>query len=150
MARFFRRGVTVFYALPAVVGSSPTRAEITAGTKLTGIAAIAGFAISNSPVATPDLDARFTTSVPGEDTAPTSELTFWDEDNDTTNRDVLAKDTEVFVIYMPYGDVPGKRCEVWDVTSTGVNDAIDLGAAGQFKVGFSVNAVPNQAGTIPA
>jgi hypothetical protein len=152
MSRFFRRGVTVFYALPAVAApeTGPTRAEITAGTHLSGIAAIGGFSISNSPVATPDLDSRFTTSVPGEDTAADSSLTFWDDDTDTETRDVLAKDTELYIVYMPYGDVAGKRCEVWNVTSTGVNDQIDLSAAGQFQVGFSVNEVPNQSATIPA
>lgn len=150
MSRFFRRGVTRFYALPAVAGSSPTRAEINAGTRLTGIASVNGFSLQNSPVPTPDLDNRFTPSVPGEDTTADSSLTFWDDDTDTTTRDVLAKDTDLYVIYMPYGDVPGKRCEKWHVKSTGVNDQIDLGAAGQFQVGFSINDVPNQNAVIPA
>ncbi|HEY1180248.1 MAG TPA: hypothetical protein VGF17_29170, partial [Phytomonospora sp.] len=107
MARRFRRGTTVFYACPAIAAplTGPTRAELTAGTKLAGIAAIGGFSISNSPVATPDLDSRFTTSVPGEDTAADSSLTFWDDDTDTESRDVLAKDTSLFIVYMPYGDV---------------------------------------------
>ena len=152
MSKFFRRGVTKFVACPSVANpdAGPTRAELTAGTPLRRIASVGGFSITNSPVATPDLDSRFTTSVPGEDTAADSFLTFWDDDEESETRDVLAKDTELFLVYMPYGDVPTKRCEVWQVTSTGVNDQIDLSAAGQFQVGFSVNEVPNQQGVIPA
>lgn len=152
MARRFRRQTTRFYALPSVSApeTGPTRSEINAGTWLQNIANIGGFSISNSPVATPDLDSRFTTNVPGEDTAENPSLTFWDDDADTTNRDVLAKDTRVFLVYMPFGDVPGQRCEVWDVTSTGVNDQLDLSSAAQFQVGFSVNEVPNQNAVIPA
>jgi hypothetical protein len=152
MGKFYRRGTTRFYALPAVANPAvgPTRPELTAGTWLRRIATVGGFSISNSPVPTPDLDARFTTSVPGEDTAENPSLTFWDDPQDTTNRDVLAKDTDLYIVYMPYGDVPGERCEVWDVRSTGVNDQIDLAAAGQFQVGFSVNEVPNQNAIIPA
>src|SRR4051812_48243941 len=152
MARFFRRGVTRFYALPTIANpqTGPTRAEIAAGTWLKGIATVNGFSISNSPVTTPDLDSRFDSTVPGVDSAADSSLVFWDDDTDTETRDVLAKDTQFFMVYMPYGDVATKRCEVWDVTSTGVNDQIDLAAAGQFQVGFSVNEPPNQSAVLPA
>lgn len=152
MPKFFRRGVTEFHALLALAApqTGPTRVELTAGTRLNRIATVSGFSITNSPVPTPDLDNSFTTSVPGEDSAADSSLTFWDDDEDTATRDVLAKGTDLFIVYMPYGDVPGARCEVWNVRSTGVNDQIDLSAAGQFLVGFSVNEVPNQNAIIPA
>lgn len=152
MARYFVRGKTQFHALPAVANPAvgPTRAEITAGTRLTNIASYTGFKLSNSPVTTPDLDSRFDSTVPGVDSADNPSLTFWDDDADTVIRDVLAKDTQFFIYKMPLGDVPGKRCELWDVTSTGVNDGDDMSAAGQFTVGFSVNDVPNQDAIVPA
>lgn len=152
MTRFYRKGKTKFFALPAVANPStgPTRVEITAGTPLTDIAAVSGFSLTGSTVPTPDLDSRFVTSVAGDDTVENPSITFWDDDDETEIRDVLAKDTELFIVYMPYGDVPTKRCEVWQVTSLGVNDQIDLSAAGQFMVGFSVNEVPEQNAVIPA
>lgn len=152
MSRFFRRGVTRFYALPAVasLATGATRAEITAGTRLLSIASVNGFSLSGSTTPTPDLDSRFDATVAGADTAGDSSLTFWDDDTVTTNRDVLAKDSELYIVYMPYGDVPGKRHEVWHVSSLGVNDQIDLSAAGQFQVGFAILEPPNQNAVIPA
>lgn len=152
MGRYYPRGKTQYHALPAVADpdAGPTRPELDAGTRLTDIASVSGFTLNNSPAPTPDLDSKFTSSVPGEDTAETPSFTFWDDDDDTTIRDVLAKDTSLFIVRMPYGDVPGKRCEVWDVTSTGVNDGTDMGTPGQFMVGFSVNETPVQDAVIPA
>lgn len=152
MSRFYRKARTKYFALPAVADpkTGPTRVEIDAGTPLTDIAAISGFSLTGSTVPTPDLDSRFVSSVPGDDTVENPSITFWDDDTATEIRDVLAKDTELFIVYMPYGDVPAKRCEVWQVTSLGVNDQVDLSAAAQFMVGFSVNEVPEQNAVVPA
>lgn len=152
MARFFRRGVSKVHFLPAVAGTSPTRAEITAGTQLSvDVADISGFQLQNKPIETPDLSTVFNTQIDGPDEAADSSLTFYDQDNATTIRTALSKGTAGFIVLFPYGDVPTKRCEVWRVKSTGVNDEWDLGAtAGQFQVGFAVTAVPVQNGVIPA
>ena len=152
MARFFRRGVSKIKFLPAVAGSSPTRAEITAGTDLSpAIAAINGFQFSNSPIVTPDLATAFDSQIVGPDAAGDSSLNFYDDDATSTIRTAVAKGTAGFIVLFPYGDVPTKRCEKWPVTSTGVNDEWSLDAtAGQFQVGFAVTAVPNQNGVIPA
>lgn len=152
MARFFRRGVSAIKFVPAVAGTSPTRAEITAGTNLTAqIAGIGGFSLNNSPIATPDLATAFDSQIDGPDTTDTSTLNLYDDDAAATIRTALAKGTAGFVLLFPYGDVPGKRVEVWPAKSTGVNDQWGLdAAAAQFQVGFAVTAKPNQAGVTPA
>ena len=162
MGRFFRRGVTKFRFCPAVAGTvvvdgetiigSPTRAELTAGIDLSGdIADIAGWTLTNSPIATPNLADRFTPQIPGEDTAGDSSLTFYDRDDSETIRDALLKGTDGFMVVMPYGDVPTKRCAVYPVTSGGVNDEFSTGNdAARFVVGFSITGVPNQDAVIPA
>lgn len=155
MSRAIRRGIERWYACPVVVGVSPTRAEIAAGTEITeSIAGVTGFALTNAPVATPDMASRFDKTVAGIDSAGESSLNMWDEilsgGTDDPARDVLAKDTELALVRMPYGDVPTKRCEVWQVTSTGVNDQVDLAAAGQYMVGFSIREVPEQNAVVPA
>lgn len=152
MARFFRRGVSKVRFLPAVAGTSPTRAELNAGTDLSPqISAIGGFSLENAPIATPDLGTTFDSQIDGPDTAPTSTLTFYDDDVATAIRTALAKGTAGYIVLMPYGDIASRRCEVWPVKSTGVNDAWGTDAsAATFAVGFAVTSRPNQNGTIPA
>ncbi|MCZ2837137.1 phage tail tube protein [Modestobacter sp. VKM Ac-2985] len=151
MSRFNRKKTTKFIACPLVADplTGPSRAEMAAGTPLTDIAAVTGFSLTGSTMPTPDLDSRFVSSVPGDDTVSDPSITFWDDDEATVIRDVLAKDTQLFIVYLPYGDVPGKRCEVWDVACLGVNDQIDLSTAAQFMVGFSVNEEPVQNAVVP-
>lgn len=151
MAKFFRRGVSAIKFLPAVAGTSPTRAEITAGTILTPqVADIAGFSFSNSPIPVPDLSATFTPQIGGEDTAADSSITFNDDDASSTIRTALAKGTAGFMILFPYGDVATKRLEKWPVTSTGVNDQWSVGNdPAQFVVQFAVTGVPVQNGVTP-
>lgn len=154
MARFFRRGTSKIFFLPAVAtpATGPTSGEITAGTDLTiDVSEIAGFSLTNAPIAVPDLSATFTKSINGEDTTDTSSITFYDQ-NTTSNaiRTALAKGSIGYVVLMPYGNTTGKRCEVWQVTSTGVNDTWTTGnEAARFVASFSVNAVPVQNAVLP-
>lgn len=152
MARFYRRGVSKVRFAPAVAGASPTRAEINAGTDLSPqVADIAGFALTNNPIETPDLSTGFNSQIDGPDTTADSSLTFYDDNAANTIRNVLAKGVIGYILLFPYGDSVGKRCEVWQVKSTGVNDQWTLdAAAAQFQVGFAVLSTPNQAGTVPA
>lgn len=152
MARFFRRGVSKVRFCPAVAGTSPTRAELNAGTDLSAsIAGMGGFSLENSPISTPDLGSNFDSQIDGPDAAGASSFTFYDDDTATAVRTSQAKGTAGYMVLMPYGDVAGKRCEVWPVKSTGVNDQWGLdAAAAQFMVGYAITGKPNQAGVIPA
>lgn len=157
MSRAIRRGIERWFVSPAPLANpaAPSRAELTASTEITeSIAGINGFSLTNSPVTTPDLGSRFDKSVAGIDSVDSSSLNMWDEilnggSNDPA-RDVLAKDTELTIIRLPYGDIPAKRCETWQVTSLGVNDQVDLAAAGQYQVPFSIREVPEQNAVVPA
>lgn len=152
MARYFRRGKSKLRYLPAVANAAaPTTPEITAGTDLTiSVADVNGFGYNNSPIATPDLNSTFTSSIPGEDTTDDSTITFYDDDTSTTLRTLLAKGVSGYIARMPYGQVTAKRVEVWPITSTGVNDVWTVGNdAAQFVVGFAVTATPTLTGVLP-
>lgn len=149
---------------PAVANlAAPTRAEINAGTILTtpgstaasGIASPpSGFKLANEPIPTPNAAQAFDAQIVGVDRVDgNSAITFYDDDTSTTKRTALAKGTAGFIIRMPYGDTPTKRCEVWPVVSTGVNDDTDIlnaSGAATFEVGFSITSQPNQNAVIPA
>lgn len=149
---FFRRGVTRFVFCPSVANAAaPTRAEITAGTVLTGITAVSGFQIARSFVDTPTLDSSYTSNVPGERKAGNSMLTFRDDQSASQSiRTALAEGTSGTMVYMPYGDVPNTRCETWPVISAGVNDVVDMTKAAEFEVSFATPTAPTQNATVPA
>jgi hypothetical protein len=152
MPDFFRRGLSEIHFCPTVASlAAPTRAEINAGTDLTpGVAAIAGFQFANSPIATPKLSTTFTTQIPGEDTSPTSNLDFYDDDTDDAMRSALVKGTEGFLVFFPYGDVPGLRAEVWPAISTGCNDQWTMAnEAAKFQAAFAITDAPVQESVVP-
>lgn len=153
MSRYFRRGKSKVLFVPTIVTkAAPSRAELTAGTPLTPqVADMADFQFSNSPIATPDMDSTFTTTIPGEDTTGTPTLTFYDDDAASTIRTALAKGTKGYIVLLPYGDVPTKRAEVWPVESTGVNDEWSAGNdPARYAVAFGVTGVPAQNAVVPA
>jgi hypothetical protein len=152
MPRFMARGKSKVIFTPTVAGVSPTRPEITAGTSLTPqIAEMSGFSFSNSPIATPDMDTTFTTTIAGEDTSDTPSMTFYDDDTVTTIRTALAKGTKGYLLLMRYGDVPTKAVQKWYVESTGISDEWSAGNdPARFSVSFGVLAVPVFNGVIPA
>jgi hypothetical protein len=140
--------------------SAPTVPEIDAGTVLTepgstdsaGIAAVSGFAMSNAPIGVPDAASTFDKQIPGIDSTESSSITFYDDDASSTKRTALAKGTSGFIIRMPYGSGSGKRCEVWPVRTTGVNDDADIvnaSGAATFTVGFAVEDTPDQEAVTP-
>ena len=152
MARFFRRGRTKVYFLPAVSNlDAPSGAEITAGIDITqSVAGITGFMFKNSPIKTPDLATTFTTEIPGEDTADQSSFLMYDDDTSTTIRSTLAKNTSGYVLLCPYGNTTGKRCEVWPVVVTTNSDEYTLGNdPARWHLEFSVALTPHQNAVLP-
>lgn len=158
MARFFRRGVSKIYWAAAVTVDeetdelSATRPQLDDAEDISKhIANINGFQLNNSPIATPDLDDTFTGQIDGEDTTADSSLTLYDDDAVEAIRAAIAKGSEGFLLLLPYGDIPGKRMEIWPAKSTGVNDEWDLGnTAAQYAAGFAISRRPEQEAEVPA
>lgn len=153
MGRFFRRGVTEVHFLPAVADpAAPTRVEITAGTDLSEDSAdISGWEFTGSRIPTPNFKSSFTPQITGEDTVGDAAIAFYDRDDDETIRTALAKGTAGFLVFMPYGDNPGDRAEVWPIQTQSVSDIYTLGnEAARFNVGFAVTDPPEQDAVLPA
>lgn len=156
MSRFFRRGVSKVLFSPTVTDTDgvfePDRTELDGAEDLSvDIAELSGFELTNDPINTPNLADQFTPQIEGEDTVPASSLTIYDRTETETIRTALEKGTEGFLFFLPYGDEPEGRMEVWPVKSNGVNDVWTTGAeAARFNVPFSITAVPQQNVEIPA
>jgi hypothetical protein len=152
-ARFFRRGVSKIYFVPAVANlTAPTRPEIAAGKDMsTQVAEIAGFQLSNSPIPTPVLAEAFTAQIDGEDTVADSSLTMYDLIDAVILRTATVKGTAGFFILMPYGDIPTKRGEVWPAKITGQNDEWNTGNnAARYVTSAAITGIPSQVAVIPA
>jgi hypothetical protein len=150
-----RRGVTKIYFLPtiAAVGNIPTRAEITAGTDLSGaISDIAGWSLGNSPIDTPDLGSTLTTSIPGEDKADASTLTFYEDKALDTIETLLKKGVEGFVVILRKGDVAAsKSMDVFPVRVASRAPAYSAGSdPAKFTVTFAVSGQPTLDAAVPA
>jgi hypothetical protein len=154
VSKFYRKGISRVYFLPVVANTTtgPTRSEITAGTRLLGIAGMSGFQLTNSPIDVPDMDDRFVPKIPGDDTVADCTITFNDDTVAPAWRASLAKDVVGYIYLMPYGDVPTKRAELWPGTSTGVNDEWDATGTTPAKavIGWSPSVRPAQNLTVPA
>lgn len=146
MAKFFRRGVSKVYFMTADPGPSVSAAEFTAGVDLSpSITEMSGWQLTNTPIRTPNLADTFTSQIDGEETVGDSTLTMLDENGVSGFRTALPKGTVGFIVLAPYGTVAGKRCEVWPVKSTGVNDQYTVGnEPARTVVSFAITAVPNQ------
>lgn len=153
MSAIWRRGISRIHFVPIIAAqAAPTRAEIAAGTRLFGIAGIDGLSITDGTIDVPSMDSRTTPKIPGERTLGDASITFNDDTTPPPTRSALARGTSGYLVLMPIGDVATKRCEVWPVTTTGVNDEWDATGAtpAKFKVGFAVTGDPEQNAVIPA
>ncbi|MFE2578863.1 hypothetical protein [Streptomyces sp. NPDC059378] len=155
--RFMRRGVTKIYFLKAIAGAGnvPVRPELSGdnATDLSGaIADIAGWSLANSPVDTPDLGSTLTTSIPGEDKADASTLTFYEDQVAETIETLLSKGAEGFVVIMRKGDVPqSKSMDAFPVRVAGRAPAYSTGAdPAKFTVTFAISGTPTLDAAIPA
>ncbi len=153
-----RRGITKLFFLKSIAAATniPTRAELTTGPGATdlskGVSDIEGWSLENSPIDTPDLGSRFATSIPGEDKAAASSLTFYEDLASEVTETLLSKDETGYVVILRKGDIPqSKSMDVFPVRvgsrapsySTGTEPA-------KFKVAFAITDIPTLDAAIPA
>ncbi|MGW0952842.1 phage tail tube protein [Streptomyces sp. NPDC002545] len=155
--RFMRRGITKIYFLKKITAADnvPTRSELTGAnaTDLSGaISDIAGWSLANSPVDTPDLGSTLTTSIPGEDKADASTLTFYEDKASETVETLLSKDEEGFVVILRKGDIPAsKSMDVFPTRVAGRAPAYSTGSdPAKFTVTFAISDVPTLDAAVPA
>lgn len=156
MARFMRKGTTKFYFVPTIAAlAAPTVAEVTAGTHLSPqMAEVNGFTFSNSPIQTPDMNSRFVSQIPGEDSTDESSIVFYEDKSTNPIRTALAKDTNGFIVIFSGGlagatPAASDKCEVWPVTvSSNARRYTADNSAAQYEVKFATTSPPEQNATV--
>lgn len=153
MARFMQKGTTKFYWLLTIATSGttliPTAAEVNGGTRLdTQISEVNGFSFSNNPITTPDMANTFVTNIPGEDSADTSSLMFYEDKVTNPIRTALAKGTNGFVVILFAGTAGaspalGDKCDVWPAQVASNARAYSAGnEASKYNVVFAMTSAP--------
>ncbi|TQF05564.1 hypothetical protein E6W39_29210 [Kitasatospora acidiphila] len=155
--RFMRRGVTRIFFVKTIAAASniPTRAELSGpgGTDLSKLVSdVEGWALENSPIDTPDLGSTFASSIPGEDKAATSSLTFYEDLASEVVETLLSKGVTGYVVILRKGDVPNsKSMDAFPVRVASRAASYSTGTEpAKFKVVFAVTDVPTLDAAVPA
>lgn len=151
MTRFMRKGkAKVFFATPKPADlAAITVAELT--TNLTPeLGEVNGFTFANSPIQTPNMDEAFTPQIGGEDTAADSSLGLYEQDDDTSIKDSLAKDTPGAIVFFHSGiagETPaaGDDYEAFPGVITSNSRTYTVGnEAAMYNVSFSIDGTPEE------
>jgi hypothetical protein len=150
--RYIPPGTRAYYWVPTIANkAAPTRAELDAGTDLTGeVAEVSGFQTTSESTDTPDLGSRFTSKIPGRITADDSSITLYASENSQDVRQLLPRDTAGFVVQFPEGDVAGRTMDVFPVKVSSAPKETSIEDPGKVMVQFTVTSEPVENVTVPA
>ncbi|MGW1284366.1 phage tail tube protein [Streptomyces sp. NPDC001118] len=154
--RFLRRGISQIYWLKKINDPKrPTRTEITEEPNrfdLTkAVSDIEGWALTNEPIETPDMGSTFNSSIPGNDKADNSSLTFYEDRFSDAIEQQLPKGAQGYVVFLRKGDIPGSRSvDVFPVQVATRAATYSTGnEAAKFKVDFTITDVPSLDAPVP-
>jgi hypothetical protein len=149
--RYFRRGTSAAYFL-ASSSSTPTRAELNAGTDLSDeVKGVDGFNVESGEIETPDMGSVFVDKIGGSLNIDDSSITFYASVNGVDARSILPRGTTGHIVLMEGGDVAGRKGDRYPVTVRSVGKPVDLGdEAATVVISFSVTGEPVEDFTIPA
>jgi hypothetical protein len=155
--RFMRRGVTKILWLTKVASADliPTRAEISASTAtdLTeAISDVDGWSLTNEAIETPDMASTFSSSIPGNDKADNSSITFYEDQRSDAIETLLPKGAVGYVVFLRKGDIPGsKSMDTFPVQVASRTAQYNAGnEPAKFQAVFSITSPPALDAPVPA
>jgi hypothetical protein len=151
--RYTSRGTTVVYWVVSIAAqASPTRSELNAGTNLAPqIADAKGWSVKTNMIDTPDMSARYTSTIPGVITADDSSLTLYMSKNGVDGRALMPQDAVGFIVWLDGGDVAANKMDVFPVTvaSHSKQRQADGGNADTLMISYAITSVPSLNITVP-
>jgi hypothetical protein len=139
------------YWVPTIANyNAPTRAELNAGTDLSGeIETMTGWSLAGATVDVPDMGSRFTSQVPGRLTSAQNDITAYMSQNSNDIRTLLPRDTNGFIVCLWEGDVSTQKMDVFPVrVITQANDTT-VEDPGKTTISFAITKIPAILITIP-
>jgi hypothetical protein len=151
--RYINPGTTKVYWVVSIASkSAPTRLELNAGTDLTSqLQANDGWLVTSDQVEAPDMDTRFTSTIPGRTKAEDSSLTMYADTTGTDARSLMTRDTNGFVVWLDGGDVAGRLMDVFPVrvSSVGKARSVDGDDPATIEFQYAITSEPAVDVTIP-
>ncbi|MFE3636104.1 hypothetical protein [Streptomyces sp. NPDC059168] len=151
--RFLRRGISkILWSKDLNDPKYPSRREITSAFGLTdAVSDIEGWALENDPIETPDMGSTFNSSIPGNDKAENSSLTFYEDRFSDAIEQQLPKGAKGYIILLRKGDLPGSRSvDVFPVQVATRAATYSTGnEAAKFKVDFTITDEPSLDRPVP-
>lgn len=150
--RYFDVGTTVVYWLPSCADiTTPTRAEMNAGTDVTGeVADFDGFAVTGDEIEVPDLKKLFNKKIAGRTTSDSSSITFYGDLTGGDITDLLSRGDNGFIAWLNGGDVPGNKGDIFPVRVKSIPRKRSISDAARVMVEFSITDEPAENVTVPA
>lgn len=141
----------IYWVSTIATYTAPTRAELNAGTDLSGeVADVSGFTVTSETTDTPDLSGRFVPVIAGRIKADSSSLMFYASSNSSDVRTVLPRDTAGYIVMLWEGDVAGQKMDVFPVKVTSTTLEGNMEDPEKVSVSFAITKVPANNVTIPA
>jgi hypothetical protein len=150
-SRYIPEGITHYYWCPAMANyNSPSRAELNAGTDLTGEVAAAGdWAINGNVVAAPDLSTLFDAQIAGKISMGTTTLDMYADSTSTDVRTLLPRGTTGYMVKLPEGDTTGRKMDVFPAKVLAQPKPTNMGNPSVIQLQFVVTRTPAENVTIP-
>jgi hypothetical protein len=144
-------GLEIVY-IPTIAAANrvPTRAEINAGTDLTGeVAEWEGFTTTSETIDTPDLTS-WVGKLPGRTVAEDSSLSMYADRAGDDVRTILDRGTTGFLAWMDDGDTPGSLMDIYPIQVNTLAKVRAMDNATLLRVDVSMVEEPAENITIPA
>ena len=149
--RFIPEGVTQYYwVVTMATYTSPSRAELNAGTNLTPEVAESGnWAITSNAIDTPDLATLYTSQISGKITTDGSTLNMYSDDNQADARTLMPRGTVGFIVKFPGGDITGRKMTVFPVKVGSAGEPTSFGNPTVLQFQFYVTKIPAENIAVP-
>ena len=150
-SRYFVAGTRQVSWVPTIANiNSPTSAELSAGTDLTGqIGAIAGFDESVNFVAAPDMGSRYEPQIAGRIQSQNSSISFYASSNSSDVRNLLTLNLAGYIVIYTEGIATGNKMNVFPVTVGSVAPDPNMEAVALILVSFGITKQPVFYAAIP-
>lgn len=126
--------------------AAPTVAEINVGSDIIGaqgseeLFAIGGFLLESNDIPMPGFADTTVPTFPGEQTYPSSSLTYYEDEADTTIKDSFVEGTAYYLLFARYGVAAAKPSRLYGCVVGSVEESQDLGDVAKFFVNLSITS----------